>query len=73
QAYFFGIFLAPLPAGTIWFWHWTTNAYKLTAKYVPLELLRPEEDEDDYLEISYCNGRSPADHHQEDSLAALGI
>ncbi|KAF9337380.1 hypothetical protein BG006_005007 [Podila minutissima] len=72
QAYFFGIFLAPLPAGTIWFWYWTTNAYKLTAKYVPLELLRPEEDEDDYLEISYRNGRNPADHHQEDSLAALG-
>ncbi|KAF9301142.1 hypothetical protein BGZ74_007051, partial [Mortierella antarctica] len=72
QAYFFGIFLAPLPAGTIWFWYWTTKAYKLTAKYVPLELLRPEEDEDDYLEISYRNGHNPADHHQEDSLAALG-
>ncbi|KAF9213089.1 hypothetical protein BGZ59_005947 [Podila verticillata] len=71
QAYFFGIFLAPLPAGTVWFWYWTTNAYKLTAKYVPLELLKPEEDEDDYLEISY-NGNSSNGHHQEDSLAALG-
>ncbi|KAF9426545.1 hypothetical protein BGZ94_006369 [Podila epigama] len=60
QAYFFGIFLSPLLAGTVWFWYWTTNAYKMTAKYVPLELLRPkDEDAEEYLEISYSHGRNP--------------
>ncbi|KAG0281103.1 hypothetical protein BGZ95_006779 [Linnemannia exigua] len=48
QAYFFGILLAPLPAGTVWFWYWTTNAYHLTARHIPLELMRPDQDEDDF-------------------------
>ncbi|KAG0338810.1 hypothetical protein BG004_007067 [Podila humilis] len=77
QAYFFGVFLAPLPAGTVWFWYWTTNAYKLTAKYVPLELLRPEEeDDDDYLEISYRPDdsleRQQQHYGQDESLVDLG-
>ncbi|KAF9912451.1 hypothetical protein EC991_010538 [Linnemannia zychae] len=48
QAYFFGILLAPLPAGTVWFWYWTTNAYHLTARHIPLELMRSDQDEDDF-------------------------
>ncbi|KAH7058463.1 hypothetical protein BKA57DRAFT_449336 [Linnemannia elongata] len=42
KSYLFGALLAPLPIGTVWFWVWTTKAYKLTAQYIPLELLRPE-------------------------------
>lgn len=42
HAYYLGILLAPLPVGTVWFWYKTINTYKRTAKYVPLELLRPE-------------------------------
>jgi hypothetical protein len=42
KSYLFGALLAPLPIGTVWFWVWTTKAYKLTAEYVPLELLRPD-------------------------------
>ncbi|KAF8930060.1 hypothetical protein BGZ47_000771 [Haplosporangium gracile] len=41
KSYLFGALLVPLPIGTVWFWAWTTKAYKLTAEYVPLELLRP--------------------------------
>ncbi|KAF9911746.1 hypothetical protein EC991_002474 [Linnemannia zychae] len=41
KSYLFGALLVPLPIGTVWFWTWTTKAYKLTAEYVPLELLRP--------------------------------
>ncbi|GJJ76715.1 calcium permeable stress-gated cation channel [Entomortierella parvispora] len=47
QAFFFGVLMVPLPAGTLWFWYWTTNMYKLTARYIPLELLRPAYTEDD--------------------------
>lgn len=42
KSYLFGALLVPLPIGTVWFWVWTTKAYKLTAEYIPLELLRPE-------------------------------
>ncbi|KAF9097994.1 hypothetical protein BGX23_007321 [Mortierella sp. AD031] len=42
KSYIFGALLVPLPVGTVWFWAWTTRAYKLTAEYVPLELLRPD-------------------------------
>ncbi|KAF9154100.1 hypothetical protein BG015_001860 [Linnemannia schmuckeri] len=42
KSYLFGALLVPLPIGTVWFWVWTTKAYKLTAEYVPLELLRPD-------------------------------
>ncbi|KAG0369275.1 hypothetical protein BGX24_002482 [Mortierella sp. AD032] len=42
KSYVFGALLFPLPVGTVWFWAWTTKAYKLTAEYVPLELLRPD-------------------------------
>ncbi|KAF9576796.1 hypothetical protein EC968_003303 [Mortierella alpina] len=40
QAYVFGVLLAPLPIGTVWFWYWTTATYKKTAKFVPLQQLR---------------------------------
>ncbi|KAF9273235.1 hypothetical protein BGZ68_001684, partial [Mortierella alpina] len=43
QSYLLGALLAPLPIGTVWFWYWTTASYKSTAKYVPLELLQPDE------------------------------
>ncbi|KAF9945796.1 hypothetical protein BGZ72_000959 [Mortierella alpina] len=43
QSYLLGALLAPLPIGTAWFWYWTTTSYKSTAKFVPLELLRPDE------------------------------
>ncbi|KAG0233519.1 hypothetical protein BGX31_004812 [Mortierella sp. GBA43] len=42
HAYFLGSLLVPLPVSTAWIWYRTTNTYKRTAKYVPLELLRPE-------------------------------
>ncbi|KAG9324038.1 hypothetical protein KVV02_004715 [Mortierella alpina] len=44
QAYVFGVLLAPLPIGTVWFWYWTTATYKQTAKFVPLQQLRPDDD-----------------------------
>ncbi|KAF9967691.1 hypothetical protein BGZ70_008592 [Mortierella alpina] len=44
QAYVFGVFLAPLPIGTAWFWYWTTTTYKQTAKFVPLQQLQVKED-----------------------------
>ncbi|CAO3564743.1 unnamed protein product [Mortierella alpina] len=44
QAYVFGVFLAPLPIGTVWFWYWTTATYKQTAKFIPLQQLRTQED-----------------------------
>ncbi|KAF9185509.1 hypothetical protein BGZ51_002631 [Haplosporangium sp. Z 767] len=43
QSYLLGSLLVPLPIGTVWFWLWTTKAYKLTAEFIPLELIRPEE------------------------------
>ncbi|KAF9286357.1 hypothetical protein BGZ68_003008 [Mortierella alpina] len=46
QAYVFGVLLAPLPIGTVWFWYWTTTTYKQTAKFIPLELLQLEDDMD---------------------------
>ncbi|KAF9173666.1 hypothetical protein BGX20_002502 [Mortierella sp. AD010] len=42
HAYIFGILLAPLPVGTFYFWHWTTYTYKSTAKFMPLEIMRPK-------------------------------
>ncbi|KAF9197158.1 hypothetical protein BGZ49_002561 [Haplosporangium sp. Z 27] len=42
HAYIFGIFLAPLPAGTFYFWIWTTETYKSTAKFMPLQILRTD-------------------------------
>ncbi|KAF9352036.1 hypothetical protein BGX26_010078 [Mortierella sp. AD094] len=42
HAYIFGILLAPLPVGTVYFWHWTTDTYKCTAKFMPLEIMRPK-------------------------------
>ncbi|KAF9916827.1 hypothetical protein BX616_002711 [Lobosporangium transversale] len=50
HAYFFGVLLAPLPAGTAWFWYRTTNIYKWTATYMPLELLRPSKHDGDILD-----------------------
>ncbi|KAF9576342.1 hypothetical protein EC968_009316 [Mortierella alpina] len=43
QSYLLGALLAPLPIGTAWFWYWTTSSYKSTAKFVPLELLQPDD------------------------------
>ncbi|KAF9098225.1 hypothetical protein BGX27_000837 [Mortierella sp. AM989] len=43
QAYLLGVFLAPLPLGTIWFWAWTKKHYKKSAEFIPLELIRPKE------------------------------
>ncbi|KAF9933161.1 hypothetical protein FBU30_006327 [Linnemannia zychae] len=42
KSYVFGSLLVILPIGTVWFWIWTTKAYKLTAEFIPLELLRPD-------------------------------
>ncbi|KAI1316467.1 hypothetical protein EDD11_009957 [Mortierella claussenii] len=42
QSYILGALLIPLPIGTIWFWTWTTQRYKDSAEFIPLELLRPE-------------------------------
>lgn len=78
QAYFFGILLAPLPAGTVWFWYWTTNAYYQTARHIPLELMRPHQDDEDfedYLEDVQGQGQGQEDqddYHNNGSLAALG-
>ncbi|KAG0284408.1 hypothetical protein BGZ96_011216 [Linnemannia gamsii] len=79
QAYFFGILLAPLPAGTVWFWYWTTNQYHLTARHIPLELMRPlqsDEDYEDYLEDVQGLGHGQEDQddyrNNHGSLAALG-
>jgi hypothetical protein len=79
QAYFFGIMLAPLPAGTVWFWYWTTNAYHLTARHIPLELMRPRQDDEDfedYLEDVQGQGQDQDDQgdyrNNHGSLAALG-
>ncbi|KAF9135176.1 hypothetical protein BGX30_011642 [Mortierella sp. GBA39] len=77
QAYFFGILLAPLPAGTVWFWYWTTNAYYLTARHIPLELMRPHQDDEDfedYLEDVHGQGQEDLDDYRNnnESLAALG-
>ncbi|KAG0055063.1 hypothetical protein BGZ83_009699 [Gryganskiella cystojenkinii] len=66
QAFFFGVLMAPLPAGTIWFWYWTTDMYKLTARYIPLELLRPtfEEEMEEHQE-------GLADEHYDESTGTL--
>ncbi|KAF9928899.1 hypothetical protein FBU30_002041 [Linnemannia zychae] len=74
QAYFFGIMLAPLPAGTVWFWYWTTNAYYMTARHIPLELMRPHQHEEDYNNIP-DNDLEDTDNYTDgnnESLAALG-
>ncbi|KAF8949507.1 hypothetical protein BGZ47_000048 [Haplosporangium gracile] len=77
QAYFFGILLAPLPAGTVWFWYWTTNAYHLTARHVPLELMRLHQDEEDFednLEDVQGEGQEDQDDYRNNHglLAELG-
>ncbi|KAH7048910.1 hypothetical protein BKA57DRAFT_393689 [Linnemannia elongata] len=79
QAYFFGILLAPLPAGTVWFWYWTTNAYHLTARHIPLELMRPHQDDEDFEDyLDDVQGQGQGQEYQDDyrnnngSLAALG-
>ncbi|KAF9088839.1 hypothetical protein BGX23_007090 [Mortierella sp. AD031] len=73
QAYFFGIMLAPLPAGTAWFWYWTTNMYHLTARHIPLELMRPHDHRE---EETTEDGHELADQddyvNNNGSLAALG-
>ncbi|KAF8941178.1 hypothetical protein BGZ58_001459 [Dissophora ornata] len=73
HAYYFGALLAPLPAGTVWFWYWTTNTYKRTAKYIPLELLRPTQ-ETDSSELSQALSSSSQQEHglENSSLVALG-
>ncbi|GJJ69614.1 calcium permeable stress-gated cation channel [Entomortierella parvispora] len=43
QSYLLAALMIPLPVGTIWFWVWTTRAYRNSAEFVPLELLRPED------------------------------
>ncbi|KAF9146730.1 hypothetical protein BG015_011511 [Linnemannia schmuckeri] len=78
QAYFFGILLAPLPAGTVWFWYWTTNAYYLTARHIPLELMRPHQDDEDFednLEEVRGEGQEDQDDYRNNhgSLAAFGF
>ncbi|KAF9584085.1 hypothetical protein BGW38_007635 [Lunasporangiospora selenospora] len=50
QSYFFGALLAPLPVATAYFWYWTTKMYKITAKFVPLELLHTACSEDDIVD-----------------------
>ncbi|KAF9288616.1 hypothetical protein BGZ88_008105 [Linnemannia elongata] len=79
QAYFFGILLAPLPAGTVWFWYWTTNAYHLTARHIPLELMRPHQDDEDFEDyLDDVQGQGQGQEYRDDyrnnngSLAALG-
>ena len=79
QAYFFGILLTPLPAGTVWFWYWTTNAYHLTARHIPLELMRPHQDDEDFEDyLGDVQGQGQVQEDQDDyrnnngSLAALG-
>ncbi|KAG0206932.1 hypothetical protein BGX28_001735 [Mortierella sp. GBA30] len=76
QSYLLGGLLTPLPVGTIWFWYWTTTSYKATAKFIPLELLRPEEidrqmesfDSDDLSSLHYQQPHSTPGI----STAALG-
>ncbi|KAG0341801.1 hypothetical protein BG000_007984 [Podila horticola] len=46
KSFMFGSLIVPLLIGTAWFWYWTTEAYKNSAKFIPLELLRPEGDAD---------------------------
>ncbi|KAF9427414.1 hypothetical protein BGZ94_004956 [Podila epigama] len=43
QSYMLGAMVMPLLIGTAWFWYWTREHYKNTARYIPLELLRPKE------------------------------
>ncbi|KAG0231838.1 hypothetical protein BGW42_008587 [Actinomortierella wolfii] len=40
KSFIFAALLGPLMVCTIWWWWWTNNAYRVTAQYVPLELLR---------------------------------
>ncbi|KAG0239108.1 hypothetical protein B0O80DRAFT_13677 [Mortierella sp. GBAus27b] len=41
KSYILGGLITPLMIGTIAFWNYTTNRYKRTAEFIPLELLRP--------------------------------
>ncbi|KAF9935549.1 hypothetical protein BGZ67_003356 [Mortierella alpina] len=76
QSYLLGALLAPLPIGTAWFWYWTTTSYKSTAKFVPLELLQPDEIERQMR--SFDNERLLAQQEQTEqdipgvSAAAVG-
>ncbi|KAF9196968.1 hypothetical protein BGZ50_004555 [Haplosporangium sp. Z 11] len=71
QAFIMAILLAPLPVGTVSFWYWTTYAYKMTARYIPLELLRPIHDHN-HMNDHY-HGHSPPDSTPEySSPVALG-
>ncbi|KAG0039383.1 hypothetical protein BGZ82_008483 [Podila clonocystis] len=42
KSFMLGSLILPLLIGTAWFWYWTTEAYRNSAKYIPLELLRPD-------------------------------
>ncbi|KAG0098662.1 hypothetical protein BGZ93_010799 [Podila epicladia] len=46
KSFMLGSLIIPLLVGTTWFWYWTTEAYKNSAKYIPLELLRSGGDAD---------------------------
>ncbi|KAG0055802.1 hypothetical protein BGZ83_007382 [Gryganskiella cystojenkinii] len=59
QSYLLGALLVPLPVGTVWFWVWTTKAYKNSAEFVPLELIRPE---DVKAQLDPCNENSVQDN-----------
>ncbi|KAG0309608.1 hypothetical protein BGZ98_000494 [Dissophora globulifera] len=80
HAYFFGVLLAPLPAGTAWFWYWTTNTYRWTAQYMPLELLRtiqetelsPEYSQQQQHDLVSSASQQQGYRLSSNSLAALG-
>ncbi|KAF9159397.1 hypothetical protein DFQ26_006588 [Actinomortierella ambigua] len=40
KSFYLAALLAPLVVCTIWWWWWTNKSYRVTAQYVPLELLR---------------------------------
>ncbi|KAF9978906.1 hypothetical protein BGZ73_008411 [Actinomortierella ambigua] len=40
KSFYFAALLAPLLVCTIWWWWWTDKSYRVTAQYIPLELLR---------------------------------
>ncbi|KAF8935717.1 hypothetical protein BGZ52_006342 [Haplosporangium bisporale] len=42
KSFILGSLIVPLLVGTAWFWYWTTEAYKDSAKYIPLQILHPE-------------------------------
>ncbi|KAF9965176.1 hypothetical protein BGZ70_005292 [Mortierella alpina] len=72
QSYLFGALLAPLPIGTAWFWYWTTASYKSTAKFVPLELLQPDEIERHIHSYDEEFSQALQQHTRQDSPSVSG-